>query len=298
MGSERWTDPATSNGTKSGSDAASDAASDVGSDAEAGSDAATAEARTQESKTVTAATLARDQATIDGARAAKIEAEQALDGAVVTAPQAGRVLSVDVAAGDTVAAGTLSVVLKSGGVTTVVLAATTDQVSGLALGQQALVTPVGAQEAFPASVSTLATTPTTSTTGESTYSVTVALEERGLDLPEGAGAEVAITLAQADDVVSVPWSAVANGVAQVLADGVAVRTRISTGLVGAGFVEILDGLEEGDEVVLADLDEDVPTGDSETITGIGGGFGGDPGTGGPGAGGGGRGGTGGGPGRG
>ena len=70
----------------------------------------------------------------------------------------------------------------------------------------------------------------------------------------------------ASDVVTVPASAVSDGPVTVLEDGTATPTPVTTGVVGSTRVEITDGLAKGDEVVLADLDEPVPTGDTETNT--------------------------------
>ena len=92
-----------------------------------------------------------------------------------------------------------------------------------------------------------------------------------------------MTLAEASHVLTVPTSAVANGVVRVLDGDTLVRTRVTTGLVGRASVEVSDGLVAGDVVVLADLTQEVPSGDTGTTTGQGG-FGG--GQGGPGAGGG------------
>jgi len=245
----------------------------------------------QGSETVTAATLARDQADIDTARADLVAAKMALTGSTLRAPHAGRLLALEAGEGDSIGAGSDVGVLVAGGLSTVSLSVTTDQVADLAIGQSADVTPVGATAALPGEVTSVAAVPTTSTTGDSTYAVVVTLDERGLDLPEGAGAAVAVTTDEVSDALTVPASALTSGVVRVLAGDTLSRARVTTGLIGSGVVEVVDGVEEGEQVVLADLDAAVPTGDSDATTpgqgGFGGGFGGGvPGGGvGPGAGG-------------
>ena len=86
--------------------------------------------------TVSAATLAHDQATIDQAKADLITAQDELKMATVTAPFSGRIVAVDAAVGDSVASGTEVFVLVSQGTTTVEVAATSTQVQQLAVGQR------------------------------------------------------------------------------------------------------------------------------------------------------------------
>ncbi|MDE0774791.1 MAG: HlyD family efflux transporter periplasmic adaptor subunit [Nocardioides sp.] len=228
----------------------------------------------QGGETVTAATLARDQADIDTARADLAAAKMALAGSTLRAPHAGRLLALEADEGDSVGAGSDVGVLVAGGLSTVALSVTTDQVADLAIGQSADVTPVGATAPLPGEVTSVAAVPTTSTTGDSTYAVVVTLDERGLDLPEGAGAAAAVTTDEVSDALIVPASALTSGAVRVLVGDTLGRARVTTGLIGSGVVEVVDGVEEGDQVVLADLDAAVPTGDSETTTPGQGGFGG------------------------
>lgn len=212
--------------------------------------------------TVTAATLAQDQAAIDQARADLVAAEQQLATATVTAPFAGRIVAVDTTVGESVAAGTEAFVLVSQGTTTVQVAATSTQVQELEVGQQASVTPVGADQVLAGTVTQISSVPD----DDSTYAVTVTLRRKHLDIATGLTASVAVVTGTAEGVVTVPASAVSDGTVQVLEDGVATRTPVTTGVTGSTRVEITDGLAKGDEVVLADLDAAVPTGDSDSQT--------------------------------
>lgn len=225
------------------------------------------------STTVTAATLASDQAAIDEARADLIEARQALRTATIAAPFAGRIVAVDAAEGDSVSSGTEVFVLVAPGTTTVQVEASSTQVQQLAVGQEATATPAGSDKELTGTVTQISTVPDDS----STYPVTITLDKKNLDIATGLNASVSIVIGAAEDVVTVPASAVSDGVVNVIGDdGSAVRTRVTTGVVGATRVEITDGLEAGDEVVLADLDQALPSSDdSDQQSGFGGGgFGG------------------------
>ena len=57
--------------------------------------------------------------------------------------------------------------------------------------------------------------------------------------------------------------AVSDGVVIVLEGDEVRQVRVSTGIVGSTWIEITDGVEEGDLVVLADLEAEVATGDAE-----------------------------------
>ena len=61
-----------------------------------------------------------------------------------------------------------------------------------------------------------------------------------------------------------PASAVTDGTVQVVSDGRATRTPVTTGVTGATTVEVTSGLAAGDVVVLADLGAALPTSDQPT----------------------------------
>lgn len=227
-------------------------------------------------QTVTAATLAQDQASIDRAKADLAAAKADLAGAVVRAPSDGTVVSLAVAADDDVSAGDTVATVVAPGLTTVSVEATAAQAAQLEQGMDVEVTPAGATETLAGAVSRVAHMASSeSTTGsEPTYAVEIVLDERDLQLADGMPASVTAVVGAAADVVVVPASAVTNGSVTVVDNGVAERVRVSTGIVGATLIEVTDGLAEGDEVVLADLDAELPTGDSAQLGGFGGGIGG------------------------
>ena len=212
--------------------------------------------------TVTAATLARDQAAIEQARADVVAADLALNGAVLRAEHAGRVVQVAAEQGASTAAGTTAFVVVTQGLTTVTSTVTDTQLRDLEEGQAATVTPVGAAKGYDAEVTYLDPVPDTSTDA-TTYAVTLTLDEEGLSLPNGAPASVSVVTGTATDVLTVPTSAVGDGSVEVLSGGQATRTRVTTGIVGSTRTEISDGLAAGDEVVIADLNADLPSSDDE-----------------------------------
>ncbi len=55
-----------------------------------------------------------------------------------------------------------------------------------------------------------------------------------------------------------------DGLVSVLDDGGVTLRPVTTGLVGATRIEVGDGLEAGDEVVVADLNAELPSSEGET----------------------------------
>lgn len=235
-------------------------------------------------RSVTAATLAQDQAGIDRAAADLAAAKAALAGAVVRAPADGTVAALSVAAGDDVSAGSTVVTLVAPGLTTVALEVSVTQAARLEVGTTVQVTPAGATEVLGGTVGRIdhtASAASNASTGTSTtYPVEIVLDDRDLALADGMTASVAVVVGSAQDVVVVPASAISDATVAVLDDqGLPERVRVTTGVVGATLVEITDGVEAGDEVVLADLDAALPSADTDTqvpggVGGPGGGGGG------------------------
>ncbi|MER7555361.1 HlyD family efflux transporter periplasmic adaptor subunit [Nocardioides sp. NPDC126508] len=215
-------------------------------------------------QTVTAATIAQDQATIDQAKVDVIEAKKALAGAVIKAPADGTVAAVDVQEGSTATSGTSAVTVIAKGLTSVELSVTASQLSRLAVGQEASISPAGVDKDLSGSVTLVGQVPDTSS-GSSTFPVTVTLDEEGLDLLAGNTATVEVVLGSAQDVLTVPASAVSDGSVTVVGeDGTTERVRVTTGLTGKTTVEVTDGLDKGQEIVLADLSTPLPTGDTSS----------------------------------
>lgn len=228
--------------------------------------------RSTGSATVTAATLAKDQASIDSARSALVAATQALSGAVIKAPAAGTVAQVSVTKGGSATAGSDAVVLVAPGTTTIELATTSSQVAKLKVGQKAEVSPAGSAKTYTGRVTRIGQVPSTDTSGSSTYPVTITLDQQDLDLLTGAAAAVNVVVGSATHVLTIPTSAVSDGAVQVYDDGVISRVRVSTSLIGQARTAVTSGLRAGQEVVLADASTALPTTGSTTTNTRGGSF--------------------------
>lgn len=215
--------------------------------------------------TVPAASLAKDQAAIDTAKAELTEANRALKSAKLTAPFAGEILSVSAAKGDVVGESDAVIVIAGDGATTVTTTVTLDQVDGVERGQTAAVTPAGAAESVSGTVTSIGLLPTTGT-DTSTYPVTIDLDGE-VAAPEGSTASIQLTIGTAADVLTVPSSAVSTTgrtTVSVLEDGQPVVTPVTIGIVGPTRTSITEGLKKGHEVILANLDVNLPSGDSTT----------------------------------
>lgn len=120
--------------------------------------------------------------------------------------------------------------------------------------------------------------PATSSTTGASYPVTIALDPTPQPMPDGQTAPVSITIAHAADVLTVPTSAVhavgARHVVTVLRNGQAVPAAVVVGASDATHTQVLEGLQAGDQVVLANLDQPLPTTSSRGGGPFGGGGGG------------------------
>lgn len=222
---------------------------------------------------VTDEQLAADRARITAAAAAVRVAEQNLRQATVVSPIAGTVATVSLAPGDRVTAGsttaTISVVGDDAHVVTVGVPVA--EIGRVRAGQRATVRPDGFGGALPAKVVAVGVAPTT--TGGTTYAVTVGFTGKPAGLRDGTSAAVAITTAESASALAVPTSAVTRigpgAFVTVLENGQPRRTAVEIGAVGPTYTEISSGLAAGAEVVLADLDRAVPASSTQTRFGAG-----------------------------
>ncbi|WP_018503583.1 HlyD family efflux transporter periplasmic adaptor subunit [Parafrankia discariae] len=247
-------------------------------------------ATTRVAQPATAEQLAADQAAIDAAVAQVAVAQQNLNGATLTSPVSGTVAAISLVAGTTVGAfstsGTITV-LGAGDrqITTTVPLSAVDTVK---VSNPATVLVDGVKEPLTGTVSSIGAL--NSTTGSTTtYPVRIVLKSTSTRLFDGTGATVSITVKEVKDVLTVPTSAVHRvgqlATVTVLRDGRATAVRVETGAVGSERIEVTSGLESGDQVVLADINADLPSSGSSGSADNGGLFGGGTGGGSFGAGG-------------
>ena len=241
--------------------------------------------------TPTAATIATDQAAVDSAEADLVSARHELRQATLTAPITGTVASVEAGTGDAVSAGDPVVVVIGDGAAVVETTVPVERIGEIEVGQSATVTPSGAAEGVQGEVTRIGRLADDDADAVA-YPVTVTVDEPGGALPAGSTAGVGNVVATADDVLTVPTSAVSAGTpatVTVLSGTATAGREVVTGAIGPLRTEIVNGLAAGDRVVLADLDAPLPSsgdqrggfnGPGEVVVKSGPGMGG-PGMGGP-----------------
>lgn len=234
---------------------------------------------------VTAQRILADQAAVDQEQADLDIATAAQAAGTLTSPIDGTVAQVAMAVGDTVEASSTTAVITILGADGYVVTTTLDlaDVQVLAVGQSASGTVGGFDGTVTGTVSSIGVTNVSSTTTPQ-FTVLVAVDDPTSGLLEGASASLSIAVAQQQDVVVVPTSAVhRDGSAvtvDVLTDGTAETRDVTIGAVGAEYTEVTDGLEVGEQVILADLTIDATAEDEEDessfgTTGFGSGFSGE-----------------------
>ena len=241
---------------------------------------------------VTAEQLAADQASIDAADAQVAVAQQNLGQATLTTPIAGTVAAVDITPGAAVGASSSSATITVVGtgakqITTTVSLADVDRVK---VGDHVDVKVDGVAATLTGKVSSIGVL--SSTTGSSTtYPVKVLLDPASAKLYDGSGATVSIVVAEVSDVLTVPSSAVrrvgTRATVTVLRKGKPTTVPVEIGATGPDLTQVTSGLSAGDQVVLADLGQPLPSGNTNQnrggLFGGNGGFGGGGGLGGGGA---------------
>ncbi len=218
--------------------------------------------------------IASDQASIDMAEAQLTEAQQSLNGATLSSPIAGTVVSVGINVGDTVTAGSSTESITIIGTSSYEALATLDsaQVPSVKVGQSASVEVDGVDGNLAGTVAQVG--PVESGTSGYSYPVVVALPATAGGLHAGSAANVTISTGQVSHVVAVPTSAVQTLGSRTyvleLDSGQLTRKVVRTGMVGNEYTQVLSGLTPGQSVVLADYSEAVPSSStSSNTTGLG-----------------------------
>lgn len=192
----------------------------------------------------------------------------------LTAPVGGTVAAVGLAAGDAVTASSstqvVTVLAPDGYVVTATVGLA--DVDAVEVGQSATVRVRTQGDTLTATVSRVGLLDVSDSSTPS-YDVELALQRTDAVLYDGSSAQVAIAVAGADDVLTVPSSAVHvdGGTTSVLRpSGDTTRSvEVTTGAVGTERTEITSGLTAGDEVVLADLTTDaLPSSGSSGSSGL------------------------------
>lgn len=238
--------------------------------------------------------IQQDQAQVQIDQINVSSAQTSLAGATITAPVAGMVQAVNVIPGQQVSAGSSSgsgngssssgsgssssassssssasssssshaVVLVTPGSFEVSGSVSDAQVNVITVGQRAQVLPAGSQEAVTGKVTYVAPVATVSS-GVATFPVTVVLNGTNPSLRAGMSASVSVVVNQVVQVLTVPTSAVhttgGGSTVQVLVNGQPQTRAVTVGASDASRTQILSGVSNGDQVVIATITGSVPS---------------------------------------
>ncbi len=168
----------------------------------------------------------------------------------VTTPVAGVVARLEVSLGDSVLPGVPVAVVATTAAAELSALCTAAQRERLAVGQEALVRPLGGDDELPATVSEVA-----EVAEEDGRSFRVRLLVAGDGLSPGLHAAARVVVAERRDVLLLPLDALQGDDDEryvfVRRGDQAARVPVTIGLTGAERAEVLDGLTDGEEVVIA-----------------------------------------------
>jgi RND family efflux transporter MFP subunit len=197
--------------------------------------------------------IASDHAAVLQAQQAVDNAQAQLDAATLTAPIDGTIIAVNIAAGvDAPSGDAIQLIGKDMQVTADFSEA---DIPSLAVGQDASVTVTATNDVLAGKVTSI--DPLAATSGGSSvvsYAVTVDLGAVPAQVMSGMSAQVAVTLAESDNVIAVPAIALvgSNGTYSVRvmdSTGAITVQPVTVGLVTASLAEIKSGINVGDTVV-------------------------------------------------
>jgi len=205
--------------------------------------------------------MSTGRSSADAAAAQVTVAQANLANATVVSPIDGTVVTVSVTPGASAGAGSTAFVIAGLDSYQVVTTVAVADLPDLRVGQRASVQPDGTGSPLSGSVALIGLVPATSGS-PATYSVTVGLTGPASGLHAGGYANVTVTTAQGRGV-SVPTSAVHgfghSATVTVYAGGKTKVTRVTVGTRGPVMTRITSGLAIGQQVVLADLSQPLPT---------------------------------------
>ncbi|MDR1392754.1 MAG: biotin/lipoyl-binding protein [Bifidobacteriaceae bacterium] len=210
--------------------------------------------------TITAERILADQAQITLLEAELGIAANNRQAATLTSSTSGTVVGVNATAGDSVSAGQVVAVVDAGQGFTVSLTLGLQTVKELSRGNPAVFTAGSTSQDLTGEIVAIGITNQSSTSIPS-FTVELAVDQTSAVIYSGASVKVVITVASADNVVTVPTSAVhvsATGASvQMVGETGLVEVPVTLGAMGPELTEITSGISLGETVVLADLSKDV-----------------------------------------
>lgn len=222
--------------------------------------------------------IAADQASLASAQSSVTNAKDAVARGSLIAPADGTVVTVNLEPGAAAPPG-YAIVVQSNNLQVVADFAESDLPS-LALGQTATVTVNATGDSISGAVASISPSPATSgSSSVVTYAVVVSLTNPPAGVRAGMTASVAITTAQATNVVAVPTVAIQSGtdgyaVSVLGTNGTVQQVPVQVGLVTSSYAEIQSGLSEGQTVItgVATQRQSTTTSGGFGVPGLGGGF--------------------------
>jgi HlyD family secretion protein len=200
------------------------------------------------------------QAQVEEAKIALSQAESQLDDAVITAPFDGTILSVRISDGEWASPGSPAITIAS--TSSLILDVNVDEVdiAQLAEGQTAYVTFDALKGELARGTVVRISPVSTNVSGAVAYPIQIGIDPGQLPVRLGMTANVDVVVAQSEDALLVPNRAIEADreagryyVTRQLSDGTIQRLEVRIGLRDSTHTQILEGLKEGDLVVLPEL---------------------------------------------
>jgi RND family efflux transporter MFP subunit len=190
---------------------------------------------------------------VSNAELALRQAQKDLDGATISSPIKGTVVSVGVNPGDQVTASTAAFSVLDPELIRVDATVDESNVIRLKQGMPVTVTFDALQgRSFQGIIATVTPAGVTQQ-GVVTFPVTVVFNSQGFTIPPGTTANLRVVAESKPNVIVVPQRALTrsgrNLSVTVMENGKPVSRPVRTGVTGDGFTEILEGLEEGEIIV-------------------------------------------------
>ncbi len=211
-------------------------------------------------------TIMAQEAAVVAAQTAYDEARLIYDSTIIRAPMSGTVASVSIVVGDLVSAsssvnGTTSL-MTIADLDTMILKAQVDEtdIGLIAVGQKALVKPAvnsgttNAPQSVEGTVTEIDAVSDSTSTSVTVFKVSIAVPNKDKSILWGMNGDVEIVVGEAKDALTVPSSSIqtVNGqkTVTVMRNGMPTAQVVTTGLSDGENTQILDGIMEGDEVVV------------------------------------------------
>ncbi len=173
----------------------------------------------------------------------------------ITADFTGIVTSITAVEGATVTEGMQLFTLESSERVKVVINVTKYDLPKIAIGQKADVTING--KVYEGTIAKINRMATMSNTGTSSVGVEVHIENPDENVYLGLDAKVVISTDKAENVITIPVEALnadkQGDFVYVLENGIAVRRTVITGIASSEYIEIKEGVQESDVIILSSL---------------------------------------------